>query len=99
MLPYAARVAAQPSRGAKFARWDDPTALMRSFRSPRQGCANVTAAEIAANLRERARQRERDGAMRDRAFARPHLAELYRRSLIGLAALALLLFSGCERAP
>jgi membrane-bound lytic murein transglycosylase F len=36
--------------------------------------------------------------MRDRAFAR-RLAELNRRSLIGLAGLSLLLFSGCERAP
>ena len=35
--------------------------------------------------------------MRDRAFA--CLAELSRRSLIGIAALPLLLFSGCERAP
>jgi membrane-bound lytic murein transglycosylase F len=34
--------------------------------------------------------------MRDRAFGRP-LAFLYRRSLIGLAGLTLLLFSGCDQ--
>jgi membrane-bound lytic murein transglycosylase F len=36
--------------------------------------------------------------MRDRALA-SLLAELPRRSLLGIGALALLLFSGCERAP
>ena len=36
--------------------------------------------------------------MRDRAFA-CRLAELSRRSLIGIAAFALLLFSGCQPAP
>jgi membrane-bound lytic murein transglycosylase F len=36
--------------------------------------------------------------MRDRVFAR-RLASLYRRSLIGLAGCALLLFSGCDRPP
>jgi len=36
--------------------------------------------------------------MRDRAFAR-RLAGICRRSLIGLAGLSLLAFSGCERAP
>ena len=50
--------------------------------------------KIAANLRRRARQRG-DGRMRDRVFVR-RLRSLCRRSLIGLAALSLLAFSGCE---
>ena len=67
-------------------------------RSPWQGCANVRRHQ---DRRKPSTTRPETGrwTMRDRVFVR-RLRSRCRRSLIGLAALSLLAFSGCEaRAP